>query len=204
MKTLAIVNRKGGVGKTTLAVNLAAILGRHVPAILVDADPQGSADGWLQDSDTLPVIHAPDSVSLERVLQKAGTEKKGLIVIDCPPLDPGASTIAMKRADLVLIPVIPSPLDIKAVAPLLEALAEASAPALVVLNLVKPRTTAVKIAKATLQDFKVPIARTMLGSRVTHAEAAAKQTPVTTYAPTSQAAQEMNDLAREVRRRLEV
>lgn len=204
MKTLAIVNRKGGVGKTTIAVNLASILGRRIPAVLVDADPQGSADGWLVDSEALPVVHAPDMASLEKILSAVNRDERGLFVVDCPPLDPGVSAFVMRSADLVLIPVVPSPLDIRAAAPLLEALAENKAPALLVLNNVKLRTTALRLAKDVLEDFGVPIARTMLASRITHAEAAARQLPVTEYSPKSPAAAEMTELAREVRRRLEV
>ena len=65
---LALVNRKGGVGKTTLAVNIAACLARQgQPVLLVDADPQGSATAWasVRDAEAAPPIHphiAPEAV----------------------------------------------------------------------------------------------------------------------------------------------
>jgi chromosome partitioning protein len=118
---VAVANRKGGSGKTTLAVNLAAILGERSPAALLDADPQGSAAAWLPDTEALPVVPVPDPEALGRALERS-RGGRGLVVVDCPPFDPEITAAAIRSADLVVVPVAPSPLDLRAVAPLLDSL----------------------------------------------------------------------------------
>ena len=129
---LSVSNQKGGSGKTTLAVNLARVFARSGPAVLVDADPQRSASGFLESSPELPVVSAPDVAALQRVLRESRTAA-GFVVIDCPPILPDVNAAAVAAADVVLVPCNPSPLDIAAAAPLLEALAAGKRAALVVL-----------------------------------------------------------------------
>jgi chromosome partitioning protein len=108
---IAVINSKGGVGKTTIATNLAAAYhaaGRSV--VLVDGDPQGSAGDWASASETQPVrVVTLDRPTLDRDLAALDADR---IIIDGAPQADRLTAAAIRAADLVLIPVAPSPFDI--------------------------------------------------------------------------------------------
>lgn len=112
---IAVANQKGGTGKTTLAVNLAAGLHRRGKTVLLDADPQGSATNWARvgggDGD-LPPVRALAAAEVGAAMDKAAGSCR-YVLVDCPPhLQSDTLRRVVEWVDLVLIPVQPSPLDL--------------------------------------------------------------------------------------------
>ena len=113
MRTILVVNSKGGSGKTTVATNLAvhyALEGREVA--LVDFDPQGSATDWLAERpDWRPPIHGVQAFEgAARVPRR--TE---VAIMDAPAAIRGHGLVDLvKRAQTLVVPVIPSPFDLRA------------------------------------------------------------------------------------------
>jgi len=121
MTIIAILNQKGGCGKTTIAINLThslKLLGHRV--LLVDSDPQGSARDWHEESEgrIIPVIGL-DRVTLPQDIEAIKTGYDYIIIDGAPSIDKLAA-VAIKVADYVLIPVTPSPYDIWAVKSLVD------------------------------------------------------------------------------------
>jgi chromosome partitioning protein len=121
MKIIAVLNQKGGCGKTTIAINLThSLQNQGYKTLLVDSDPQGSARDWNAENDgkIIPVIGL-DRVSLANDIEaiKNGYD---FIVIDGAPSIAKLAAAAVKIADFILIPVQPSPWDIWATADLVD------------------------------------------------------------------------------------
>ena len=118
MKTIVIAAQKGGAGKTTLARNLAVAAVQNGRTVLcLDLDPQGSLRAWWEsrEADTPAMLArdpAPDAI---RATLNAAQAQFDLCIIDTPPAAPEWFTEALGAADLVLIPVRPSPDDLRAV-----------------------------------------------------------------------------------------
>lgn len=120
-KIIALLNQKGGCGKTTIAVNLAhSFKNKGFNVLLVDSDPQGSARDWnaLNDGTIIPVIGL-DRESLATDI-KAVQKGYDFIFIDGAPSIAKLLVAAVKIADFILIPVQPSPYDIWATSDLVE------------------------------------------------------------------------------------
>lgn len=120
-KVIAILNQKGGSGKTTIAVNLThALLHNHLKVALIDNDPQGSARDWseMNGGELFPVI-GMDRETLPKDLE-AIKDNFDYIVIDGAPQITKLAAAAIKAADVILIPCQPSPYDIWACSDLVE------------------------------------------------------------------------------------
>ena len=120
MQVIAVLNQKGGSGKTTIATHLARVLqldGSSV--VLVDSDPQGSARDWSAAREEQPLsVIGIDRPTIERDLKSLA--KTDFVVIDGAPQAADLAVSAIKAANFVLIPVQPSPYDIWAAADLVD------------------------------------------------------------------------------------
>lgn len=178
----ALLNQKGGVGKTTLALHLAgrwAELGQRV--LVVDADPQGSALDWSEQRGREGLARAFGVVGLARDMlhRELPDVARGYdhVVIDGPPRVTGIARSALLAADLVLIPVSPSPLDGWASAEMLRLLAEArifrpGVRARLLLNRVAARTVIGRETGEALADHDPPVLAARVGQRIAFADTA--------------------------------
>jgi chromosome partitioning protein len=101
---IVVSNVKGGVGKTTTSVYLAAVAGRRGrgPVLLVDADPQGASAEWY-DAEPLDGVELVEGPSV-RTVTKAMSQDDGIVVVDTPPGEGTVVQAALGRADAVIIP----------------------------------------------------------------------------------------------------
>ncbi|MDH5230191.1 MAG: AAA family ATPase [Gammaproteobacteria bacterium] len=121
MRTILIINSKGGAGKTTLATNLAAYFASQGKITVVkDYDPQGSSSQWLQQRPlTHPEIHGiqafRQSMAATNVWQMRLPSNTDNLIIDTPAgVDTNKLSATIRSADKIIIPVMPSPIDIRA------------------------------------------------------------------------------------------
>ena len=125
---VAVVNLKGGSGKTLTSFFLATALAERGRTLLVDADPQGSALSWAgqaeEDGAALPfaVVGLPTR-DVHRRLKPLATDYKH-VVMDTPPGEIAIARSAMQAADVALVAVPPTPIDLDRVMPTLEAIAD--------------------------------------------------------------------------------
>jgi chromosome partitioning protein len=112
---IAVANQKGGTGKTTLALNLAAGLHRRGSTLVLDADPQASISQWAAMSDAnghLPTVQAVAQDDAPACIAQ-GTRGHHYVVIDCPPtLQTAMVGDVLNSVDVLLVPIQPSPVDL--------------------------------------------------------------------------------------------
>jgi len=161
MKTILIVNPKGGCGKSTLATNLASYYALwKVPVALVDYDPQHSSLEWLaQRGAAANPIHGIDAGGGKRINLPGATER---VIMDSPArIDAGQMQRLFQFADSVLLPVLPSPVDIRAAAKFLGELMLGgilkSARVGLVANRVRENTLIYHNLESFLRQVKLPL-----------------------------------------------
>jgi chromosome partitioning protein len=114
-KIVAVINGKGGVGKTTTAVNLAAIWGERKSVLFVDADPQGSATWWIERSDKGMDFDLTKETEAKLLMGLRRVSDYHLVVIDTPPaLGSEILTAVLETADYLVLPTPPAPMDLSA------------------------------------------------------------------------------------------
>jgi chromosome partitioning protein len=209
-KIVSVLQQKGGVGKTTIAVHLAHELCRLHPEkaiVVADADPQGSATKWITRGSAagrteirvMPVAVDGEGRGLKRELAALGAD---IVVLDLPPAVAAVSLRAALYSNLMLVPVGASALDLEAARAALDVCEEATEADstkkyLLVPSRVQSSTAAGQELRRVLQQWG-PVARASIGLRVAFSDAAAAGQGVTTYAPNSAAHQEIQALAAEV------
>ena len=167
MKIITVAHQKGGVGKTTLALNLAYCFKEGARVAIIDTDPQGSVSNIkpILEQHGIALI-APQDIDKVR-------NQYDIAVIDTPPYLSTTLPEFFKYSDFVLVPTKASVLDIMAIRATIKLLREAmkerpQLKASIVLNMVKSRSAITTEIKEILDEYKFPILNTMVSDRVSY------------------------------------
>ncbi|MGX7742317.1 ParA family partition ATPase [Rhodopseudomonas parapalustris] len=199
---IGVLNQKGGVGKTTIAVNLAAVYAKQGQRVLlVDADPQGSSLAWssAREGEPLFTVVGMPKPTLHKDMPSMAADYDA-VIIDGSPRVSELGRAAIMASDLVLIPVQPSPYDVWATADTVQLINEArqfkeNLQAAFVINRKIVNTAIGRDVATALEDFHFPVCRQALCQRVIYAESAARGLAVVEAEPDGAAAREISGLA---------
>ena len=188
MSVVAIINQKGGTGKTTLATNLAWVLAEKGDVLLLDADPQASAQNWAAGDGPTPdtlIIKEIGKGDLLRMVRSLTTDYDW-VIIDGPPGITKTSADAVRAADVVLIPAKPSPLDVWAASDIVAAVqarqktAQGLPKAAFVITMSQPRTRLGQQIDDALNEMGLPVLQARTTQRVAYPNAINESTSVVT------------------------
>lgn len=196
MRTVAMISQKGGAGKTTLAVALAALAERAgIASVLVDLDPQASAARWgdLRENDT-PVVTCAPAARLVPVLAAARAASAELAVLDTAPQDGGGALAAARASDYVLIPCRPSAADLAAIGASIDLARVAAKPTAVVVNAAPVANPLTGQALAAVGGYGIEACPVVIHQRIDHVHAFTAGLSAPESAPAGKAAAETNEL----------
>jgi len=197
MPTIAIISQKGGAGKTTLALHLAAAAqdaGRV--ALIIDTDPQATASQWAAWRRDAPpeVIDSPPP-RLAAKVEAAKGQGAEMIVIDTPPHADSAARAAVEVADLVLIPCRPSAFDLSAIQTTAKLVQLLRKPAFVVFTAGSPNAPRIYQEAGELVDgFGTPPCPIQIPDRAVYRHASGEGRTVMEYEPGGKAAEDVRQL----------
>ncbi|HTV90812.1 MAG TPA: ParA family protein [Stellaceae bacterium] len=214
MPIVVVASQKGGSGKTTIAAHLAVQAGLkgHKPAVLIDADWQGSLGRWWRarndDALALATLNPSERSAIRADELVASITERGrggsaITVIDTPPARTAAIEQIIAIADLVLIPVRPSPHDLHAVGATVEMARRTGRPFFFVINCAAPRANITVQAIAALSEHG-PVAPVFLHQRVAYAASMTDGRTVVEPPVSLKAAREIAELWEHVGSRLNI
>lgn len=197
MYIIAVVMEKGGVGKTTLALNLAvaAVQDGHRSAVL-DLDPQATASKWTdRRTDEHPWVAPTHAARLKTAIDQAKAKGVDFVVIDTPPHAAADAAEAARHADIVLIPVEPHMFTLETLPKLADLLKLAgNPPALFVVNKAATQGTEAVNASDYIKSQGLDVCPVILHLRAPHRHAANVGQGVTEFDPDSKAADELKQV----------
>lgn len=208
-KTLVIAQQKGGSGKTTLAAHLAVAFSGKLRVAILDVDPQGSLGQWFEirerrlgEDGTGLILRTASGWGAKREARSLARDHD-LVLIDMPPRSDLEARNVIESADLIAVPVQPTPVDLWATQATLEIAERGGPAAVIVINRAPSRaqTTAQLIAKLAELGAEALTAR--IGNRVAFGSTMGLGSTVMETFPGSKAAEEVEAVAAELRLHLD-
>ena len=205
-KVLTLAQQKGGAGKTTLVAQLAvAFATRGKSVALVDIDPQGSLTRWFKARDDAGVTAKIDFNAVTGWRAQAAVDRlkstHDIVLVDSAPHAEIEAKIAVRVADLIVVPIQPSPLDLWATEPTLALARSEKRKALIVINRDQTRMKLSETLAGHIADLGAEVAVSTIGNRTAFAASMMEGLGVVETAPRAKAALEMLALADEITRR---
>jgi chromosome partitioning protein len=197
MKVISPICQKGGTAKTTTAINLAVeALAYGLEVVIIDLDPQVSACDWKDiRGEAPPVVAATPVPHLERTLKAAADNGADLAIIDTAGRTNDAANAAARAADLILVPLQPSLIDLKTLGATLDIIRIAgNKPTRALLARVKASGTRHEDTTTWLIEQGVEVCPASLGERVTYQDAYAQGLGVSEAEPSGKAALEIKNV----------
>lgn len=198
MHTIALINQKGGVGKTTVAIHLATAFqaaGQNV--LILDLDPQASATEWHDARENkFPHVESIQPSRLKKTAESAREIGTDILILDTAPHSEGTSIEAARLADLVLIPCQPSIMDIRAMNKTIELMKLVSVPCFAILNGVQHHSlsAATQAEKTIERVLGLPVAPVRIGERVAFSRCLISGLAAQEFEPEGKAAREIAQL----------
>ena len=196
MKTLAIISRKGGAGKTTIALHLAvAAEAQDMATVVFDLDPQASAALWSDHrGDPLSAVIPAQAPRLPSLLAQARNQDANLAILDTAPHADTIASEAALHADLILIPCRPSAFDLDAIGASIRLARAAEKPAVVVINAAPVQGVETAEAISAIASAGVEVCPVVLHQRKPYASRIHEGRTATEVEPRGKAAAETRDL----------
>jgi chromosome partitioning protein len=167
MQVFVIASQKGGAGKTTLAVHLAAQAAGDRRVLIMDLDPQGSAMEWAnRRGDRAPDVMAAHPATIAKEIERAKADGYEMVILDTAPHADHAALQAARNADLVIVPCRPATFDIAAISATLDLCKLANKQAVVVLNAAPVRSKVVEEAMEAVAEKGGTVSPVIVRQRV--------------------------------------